>query len=262
MLKKNKPLFGLLLLLVYCNPATAADAELVLNSTESITPVIELYTSEGCSSCPPADNFLTDLGETIDEDFMAVPLAFHVDYWNWLGWTDPYSSAKYTERQRFLADVNEQRSMYTPEILVAGKEARRGLDVVERVKLANSKVSLIDIMLSLKTDGDSEIKANLNIDNMASGIQAEAYVAIYENNIVRSIYGGENSGKTLTHNYVVRHWSDPVFVSPGKFNNQQNIRIDEDWMLKNLGLAVVVVNALTGETLQSLSTPLESLFSG
>ena len=240
----------------------AGNEPLSLRSSDTITPVIELYTSEGCSSCPPADNFLSQLGETVDEKFRAIPLAFHVDYWNWLGWKDPFSKAAYTERQRFLADVNSQRSMYTPELLVSGKEVRGGMDIVERVNFANQQESRVDIMLTIEGRDAGRISAEIAFDNMAGESGVEFHVAIFENDIVRQIKGGENKGRTLTYNYLVRHWSTPMLLAKGKSTKQLTLAIGSDWEHANLGMAVVVVNGLTGETLQALSTSLSELFSG
>ena len=81
---------------------TATAAKISVSSGDYRTPVVELYTSEGCSSCPPADAWISKLGDALNDDFHAVPLAFHVDYWNYLGWEDPFSRSEFTTRQREL----------------------------------------------------------------------------------------------------------------------------------------------------------------
>jgi len=80
-------------------------ADQQIKSGETKASVVELYTSEGCSSCPPADKFLSRLGKTEESD-MIIPLAFHVDYWDYIGWKDPYANANYTQRQRVVARIN------------------------------------------------------------------------------------------------------------------------------------------------------------
>jgi len=85
-------------------------------------------------------------------------------------------------------------------------------------------------------------------------------VAIYENEIVRNITGGENRGKTLMHDYVVRYWSDPIVLQTGKSVESFNLTIGDDWVRKNLGIAVVAVNHQNGETLQAVHTPLTKLY--
>lgn len=233
---------------------------ITVKSTQTITPVVELYTSEGCSSCPKADNFLSDLGETIDENFNAVLLAFHVDYWNWLGWPDPFSKSEYTDRQRKIGDINNQRSIYTPEIVVAGKEVRGGPNIIQYIKNINSENADVSITLDLDADNLNNLNADFEIDNMAQG-RAQAHVVIFENDIVREIGGGENRGRTLTHDYVVRYWGKSVALLPGKTRKMLSLKIGQDWNHKNLGLAVVVVDPGNGKTLQALSTPINSLYS-
>lgn len=247
--------------------AASEDGQVKLLSVTShatISPVIELYTSEGCSSCPNADDFLTELGDiierTIDQKFHAVPLAFHVDYWDRLGWIDPYSNPAFTLRQKKVASVNNQSSIYTPEFVVAGKETRGGPDVARRIQKHNSQKSVVTINLNLQAADDDNLEADFTIDNNAAGTDALAYVAIYENNIVREIVGGENKGRTLTHNYVVRHWSKPIRLSQGITNQTKSLQIGGDWVRGNLGVAVVVVDGDNGATLQALNTSLETLF--
>src|SRR5262252_8617302 len=103
-------------------------------------PVLELYTSEGCDSCPPVDRWVGGLparGLTPDR---VVTLAFHVDYWNHLGWADPYARAEFSERQRAATRRNEGRFVYTPQLMLNGKDYRRGIlsdDFKERVEAIN-----------------------------------------------------------------------------------------------------------------------------
>jgi len=96
-------------------PLYAAEILSVVSSPQQ-TAVVELYTSEGCSSCPPADQWLEALIEVPKEELDVLALAFHVDYWDYLGWQDRFGSAKHTHRQRRLGANNQQRSIYTPEV--------------------------------------------------------------------------------------------------------------------------------------------------
>ena len=236
--------------------------DLTVSSVETITPLVELYTSEGCSSCPRADQYLTNLGAAIDDDFHAVPLAFHVDYWNWLGWEDPFSKSQYTERQRLIAEYNRQRSIYTPELVVTGREARGGKGIVEFIQASNRERARVSIDVGLSASGTEGIDADISFDNMLQGVHAEAYVALYENDITREIKGGENRGLTITYNYVVRHWSEPFRIEAGASKKMLTLQLGDDWDRSNLGFAVVVVDSENGETLQAVRTPLQSLFPG
>ncbi len=256
---------GLSILIGVVPAATSAYADaprINISSAETITPVVELYTSEGCSSCPRADNFLTLLGENIDQEFHAVPLAFHVDYWNRLGWEDPYSQAKFTDRQRWIAQLNRQRSIYTPEIVVSGLETRGGGMVFDQINMHNRKTADVRITMEVSAPEKGEVVADLAIRNETDTRLPEMFVAVYENNIVREIKGGENRGKTITYNFVVHHLSEPVSVARGDSARMVSMDIDETWNTDNLGLAVFVIDADNGQTLQALRTPLAALSSG
>ena len=222
------------------------------------TPIVELYTSEGCSSCPPADQWISKLGQTISDDFHAVPLAFHVDYWDQLGWRDPFSDSRYTERQQELAINNRQRSIYTPEFLVSGKEARGTTAVVKEIQAANTELAKVMITLGVMPLQGDQLAAELLVDNSVNG--AELYLAVFENNIVREIEGGENSGLTLHHDFVVRHWMQAATMPSGEYKGVHQIVVDKAWNTSELGLAAVVIDPETGETLQALSADLEPLF--
>ena len=235
--------------------------------------MVELYTSEGCSSCPPADNFLRQLGAALDDDgatLQAVPLAFHVDYWNYLGWRDPFSKAAFTTRQREVP-ANRGRGIYTPEFVADGYEARGGNAVLRAIKSANKQKSAADIRLEIAarepneiakaTNPDAaEIQAQIQIQNRTDDA-AHAFLAVYERDITRQIHAGENHGKTLKHDFIVRHWSRPIPVREGANETGMNVQIPADWKRENLGVAVVVVNQKTGRTVQAVKVALASLFS-
>lgn len=240
---------------------TQADSTKTISVTsgEMISPLVELYTSEGCSSCPPADRFLSELGDVFDDTFHAIPLAFHVDYWNYLGWSDAFADSRFTERQRQVARRNNQRSVYTPELVVTGKEARGGAIIYDEIARANRTKARVTINLAVSLLESGGLTANLDLENQSDATSAEVFFAIYENNISRQIGTGENRGKTLHHDFVVRFFSDPLTVSEGYSTNSVEMGIAEDWNVEELGMAVIVVNAETGETLQSLSTSLKSI---
>ena len=234
--------------------------KLTISSTPTITPLVELYTSEGCSSCPPADRFISKLGDLIDDSFHAVPLAFHVDYWNWLGWDDPYSSEQFTQRQKRAAEYNAQPSIYTPEILVDGRETRGGGLIYDWISRRNNEPATVSIRLDVIAPSDATLQADLDLKSDPGNIDARIFVAIYENEIVRNITGGENRGKTLMHDYVVRHWSELALLEPGELMRSIDLLLGDDWVKENLGIAVIAVNSKNGETLQSVHLPLKQLY--
>lgn len=264
----------------------AADAlnepAIEISSGEFKTPVVELYTSEGCSSCPPADDWLRKLGASLERDFNAVLLAFHVDYWNYLGWPDPYSKPEFTDRQRFAAANHRRRTIYTPAFLVDGREARAGRRIVRAIENANAQPAQADIEARVvrrgngvdngddhgddhgdNNSGGDVIRARIEVDNNApNAAHYQMHVAVYESGITRRIGGGENRGRTLKHDFVVRHWSAPIVIRRGLNHAEVDVDIPADWRRPNLGLAVVIQNRRTFETLQAVSASLAELFSG
>lgn len=235
-------------------------AKLRVESGATVLPVVELYTSEGCSSCPPADEWLSRLGDTLGDQLHAVPLAFHVDYWNYLGWEDPFSSREYTQRQRLLGALNQQSSIYTPEFLVSGRETRGSGAVVETILSENGKTA--DVMIGLGVDHgeDDGIRVDINITGRTDN--AVLYLAVYENDITRDIERGENRGRTLHHDFVVRYFRKVALLKTDDYTTQQRIEPEPDWQRENLGLAVLVMDRETHATRQAVRTPLESLFAG
>ena len=193
----------LLLALTAVAAAHAAQAQTCsARSPAHMVALVELYTSEGCSSCPPADQFLSSRrGAGLRAD-QAVLLSLHVDYWNNIGWKDPYSQAAFTARQRWLSDLAHTRTIYTPEFFVAGKEARNwsdGLDAT--VKRVNAAPAQANIAISMGQP--------LRVS--ASGpAGAKLYLALVESGLASKVSAGENSGRTLRHDFVVREWAAPV----------------------------------------------------
>ena len=129
--------FGFIALILALGfPGVSSAGECSASSGQRRVPVLELYTSEGCDSCPPADHWVSGLparGLTPDR---VVALAFHVDYWNYLGWADQYARAEFSERQRAAARRSDAQAVYTSQLLLDGKDYRRGFlrdDIQERV---------------------------------------------------------------------------------------------------------------------------------
>ena len=249
----------------------ADDNQISVTSGEFRVPVVELYTSEGCSSCPSADNWLRRFGASLNQDFNAVPLAFHVDYWNYLGWTDPYSRPAFTKRQREAPANRRRGGIYTPEFVVDGHEARGGDAILRSIRKANAQKAeatiRVDVLSGGGADEDaSNIKARIDVDmdadNRSGPGGVQAFVAIYESGITRKIGAGENHGRTLKHDFVVRHWSRPIAIRKGANHAGVDLEIPADWSRANLGLAVVVLDRDSGETLQAVRTSLASLFPG
>ena len=161
--------------------------------------VVELFTSQGCSSCPPADDYLRSLASAGDA---VLPLAFHVTYWNQLGWSDPYSLEAGTARQRLYARLLGQRQIYTPQMVVDGRWQAVGSDRAAVGRLIRAAASEADaVNIEARRDG-----GDLRIDIGASTTGARGRVLLvgYDPEHRTAIGRGENGGRTLIEANIVR----------------------------------------------------------
>lgn len=173
------------------------------------TPVVlELFTSEGCSSCPPADHLLQSLDEKQPfADANLVVLSEHVDYWNGEGWTDPYSSRVFSERQRWYAGQFGLDEVYTPQIVVDGARETVGSNAIaiRNAVEAAARSEKVSLTLSDVIRNGNQIKFHLTSANLRGGDStATVYVALAEDKVQSHVGGGENGGRSLTHVAVVR----------------------------------------------------------
>jgi hypothetical protein len=168
--------------------------------------IVELFTSQGCSSCPAADKNLTAILEQAKKNGQPVyGLSFHVDYWNYIGWKDPYSEKKYSVRQRGYAEKLRLNSIYTPQMIVNSTQEFVGSNVELSKKTITSaldrKMSYTIIIQSLRiADGNLIVSYNLNKDPSGESIHA----ALVESEKTNFVSKGENRGRNLSHNNVVR----------------------------------------------------------
>jgi hypothetical protein len=169
--------------------------------------VVELFTSEGCHSCPPAENVLSGLKADASMNKRNVYcLEYHVDYWNRLGWKDPYSSFQHTMRQKNYISVLNEESIYTPMMVVNGTTSFIGSDSEKaRMNVAAALASPQSVQLA-GVHVDSVANDTLYVSYLASATDKNYFirVAIIENGLVSEIRKGENAGRTLTHDGVVR----------------------------------------------------------
>ena len=247
----------LLLTSLFSLPAFAGDP-IVVSSGDKQTAVVELYTSEGCSSCPSADRWLSRLIEVPKDELDVLALAFHVDYWDYLGWKDRFSSAANTRRQRQLGTNNQQSTIYTPEFFVNGREVRGSNNILQKIQQANQQQSPIDLKLTVSRD-----KNNLVIELQSPGDQdisdqIDHRYLVYENNLSTDVQRGENSGAILKHEQVVRYMSKAQNL---RSKNQHRIAIDSGWQAENIGVAVLVTSPGDQHYWQALHTPVASLLS-
>jgi hypothetical protein len=188
---------GILLLLIFCSleGACSEEPQVFKSGTQQVS-LLELYTSEGCSSCPPAESWFSSLKDNPSLWGKFVPVAFHVDYWNDLGWIDPYSSRDYSDRQRAYATAWHTGNIYTPEFLLNGKEWKP-----DSLEIPQSGKSVGSLKATLRDDGNVEILFKPTTQSSSS---YEVEVALLSCGISNAVARGENSGRTLHHDFVVR----------------------------------------------------------
>jgi hypothetical protein len=240
-------------------PTLAGAAECTAESAPQRTALLELYTSEGCDSCPPADRWASGLASRGFSSDRLVALAFHVDYWNYLGWRDPYSKSEYSDRQRTASARNRARVVYTPQFLLNGKDYRRARfvdDLDERVKTISRQPAQAGIRLRLDA-GHGETLHVTGKAWAAARAGAHAYLALYENNLSNQVTAGENRGKRLRHDFVVRQLAGPFALSAGgEASFGHPFPLQPAWKTHDLHIAAFVQNESTGDVLQSLTVAL------
>ena len=176
--------------------------------------IVELFTSEGCSSCPPADAVLIELEKTQPvPGAEVIALGEHVDYWNRLGWTDPYSGAGFSARQSEYAQAFGRDGVYTPQMIVDGQaefigsnmnKAREAISKAARAPKAAVQVSLAPNPAGKKTDAIALLVRVENVPPLSAGDTAQIMLAITENDLRSQVSRGENAGRSLRHIAVVR----------------------------------------------------------
>ena len=216
--------------------------------------LVELYTSEGCSSCPPADMQLSRLRQALDASAEVVPLALHVGYWDYIGWKDPYAQNGFGERQSWLVRANQQKTVYTPQFFVGGTELRawRG-GLRDKVRQLNARpaAAAIRVRASITPTGALALKAEATA--RAGTGPAALYLALAENGLVSKVMRGENSGVTLAHDHVVRVWIGPVRLSEGATRVERDIALPAAWRRARMELVAFVQDERSGGVLQALS---------
>lgn len=223
--------------------------------------LLELYTSEGCNSCPPADSWISALparGFTSDR---VIPLAFHVDYWDQLGWPDRMAKAQFSSRQRTQAQRNRASVVYTPQLLLNGADFRSWFSdgrFGDRVNEMNRMPAAADLLLRQKQSASSlAVELDVRLDQPASGSLAQTYVAITENSLQSAIKAGENQGKLLRHDFVVRELIGPLQANTaGQLHWKSTVALRADWKRPDLSLVAFVQDQRNGEILQALRAPL------
>jgi hypothetical protein len=211
--------------------------------------VVELFTSEGCSSCPPADQLLKKLSEEQPvHGAQVVALEEHVDYWNHLGWRDPFSAAEFSRRQEEYAGVFRNSGVYTPQMIVdgqvefTGSQGRKALEAIEH----SAGMPKVNVEVSpVAGDASSPSTFDLRVSNTsgtAAGQKLELWLAVTEQGLHSDVKAGENSGETLQHAAVVRTLQKVADVQGGKPLAKRVMPVvKKEWKREQLSLVAFVV---------------------
>jgi hypothetical protein len=232
--------------------AFLAGLSLVLAQAEDrrVPVVVELFTSEGCSSCPPADQLLARLERSQPvSGARVVALEEHVDYWNQLGWTDPFSSPQYRVRQNDYARAFFIESIYTPQMIVngiaefSGGDGKRALQEIERA--AQVQTTLVELKTAANAGNAELVDLSVQITNPKTGKvrNSNVYLAVTESGLASNVSAGENSGRRLQHAPVVRNFGVIGKIasrgtSGGQFTN--TLRLPPEWKRESLRAVVFV----------------------
>ncbi len=238
----------------------AENPQSAIPNPQSKQPVlVELFTSEGCSSCPPAERALAFLEkEQPYPQVEIITLALHVDYWNHLGWKDEFSTPLFTQRQELYVEKLKVDSAYTPQMIVDGKIQFVGSDsgkaakaIIEAAKIQKGKIVIVK----------NKDKLTVKITDLPAHESSNIFLAIAEDNLVSNIGRGENSGKRLEHQSVVRE-----LKSIGTLNPKQNsaeietvLQLNQNWKKENLKVIVFVQENDSRKILAVVKVLLEEL---
>ena len=214
--------------------------------------LVELYTSEGCSSCPPADRWLSQLAGKGDP--RVVPVAFHVTYWDELGWKDRFADRRYTQRQHDLAQARGASFVYTPQVTIGGGDSRRWSDagaVEEALASLDKQPPLARIRLDSSPAGPKGIvgTATLEMAQPAPGIAL--FVVLTQDGLSSRVTAGENRGERLEHRAVARD-----IASSMARRVEFTFGAAADWNPERMSLVAFAQDMRTGRVLQALSAPL------
>ncbi|MGH8704541.1 MAG: DUF1223 domain-containing protein [Burkholderiales bacterium] len=229
-------------------------------SPDRTVALVELYTSEGCDSCPPADHWLSSLGARGYAPERVVQIALHVDYWDYIGWKDPYAKRAFTGRQRKMAQLARSALVYTPQVLLQGRDFRRWGsaafdDEVARINAQPAKAR-IALSLDARRKGSFEVEASAELLDAAHKGDAALYFATYENKLRSQVTAGENRGRTLAHDFVVFEWAGPVdFKGAARVIERRSLPLLPKAVAQHSGVVAFVQNRATAEVLQALMLP-------
>jgi hypothetical protein len=243
---------------MFVNPAQGAQCKAV--SGPQTAALVELYTSEGCSSCPPADRWLSGLAGGGGVAGPVVPIALHVDYWDYIGWKDPYAKREFSLRQRKLSQLQRMALVYTPQVVLQGRDFRGwgtpAFDAAVARITAQPAKARISLLVRPAAGRALQVEAGAELLDPAQQADAALYLATYENRLSSTVTAGENRGRTLAHDHVVLEWQGPFAFGPGgQILERRELALLPRAAAGSSGIVGFVQNRRTAEVLQALMLP-------
>jgi hypothetical protein len=241
-------------------PGYADDSSIITaTSPTHRVALLELYTSEGCSSCPPADRWLSALKDSELTSEQLIPLAFHVTYWDYLGWKDRFASPDHDQRQRRQAALANSRSVYTPQFMLNGRDFRGNRNLDSTIRKIDNEAAKLDLHMTVITAHSDSLDVRVDVDRV-TGRNTAIYIALYENDLSSDVSDGENEGEHLRHDFVVRRLYNFKLQksADSKTTMLQPIPIKNDWRRENMGIVAFAQDMDSGEVLQAVSLGLDA----
>ncbi len=235
-----------ILCLAVLAPAAASAGTCEMQSAIARTHLVELYTSEGCNSCPPAEQWMSSIR---DKEGL-VGLEFHVDYWDSPAWHDPYAQQAWARRQEAKAR-HAKGQVYTPQIWLDGK-LWKNWPKGEAPGAAQAASAPAPLTLRVSAETGDKVKVHLQASAAENPEHKRFYVALTENRLTQQIRGGENKGRHLEHDQVVRDFIGPLRLPDA----QAELKIPAAMALPNAAVVAFVQDEDGGEIEQVLRLPL------
>lgn len=233
----------------------AAGRRCDVNSGARTAALVELYSSEGCSSCPPADRRLNALRQQAGADSLVVPLALHVTYWDQNGWADPLAQPQFDARQAELLRRQRRHTAYTPQFFVGGMELRDWqAQLPAAIGRINATAAPVTIGLSAMPGPGGKLLLQADASAPDAHTGGQLYVAVSESAIVSTVLRGENRGATLRHDAAVRLWLGPLALVQGRARLRREVQLPASWRPENLQIVAFVQRADSSAILQAVST--------
>jgi hypothetical protein len=248
------------ILLFFLPQLCVAESWQAATSTKQM-PVVELFTSEGCGACPPADRWAKQLSSHGLDDDHVVVLGFHIDYLNdRKGWVDKFAKPEFSDRQRQLVLLNLYKTVFTPQIIISGETIHAWEKHATKLVKAIGKLDAeADIKVSIQKENNKfVINTKTIVRGEANQKQSKLYIAITEDDIKNVAFAGDNRGTEFNHQNLVRKWLGPFDLNTtGDTVTSTEISIEPEWQQNKLTVVAIVQNLEDGFVLQALPIALK-----